>query len=65
MRTRRRENAMARTGTVYLKIRVRLNMDIPEESVEEFVSELDYEIRDQHGLVCDTEIVESGTGPDL
>ena len=49
---------MALTGIVYLTIKVRLNMDIPEEDIDEFVQELDYDINDvNHRLVCDNEIV--------
>jgi hypothetical protein len=50
-----------KTGVVYLKIRLELNMDIDEDEVGEFVSELDYSIKDNKNLIANTEIVESST----
>ena len=49
-------------GTVYVKIAIRLEMDIDEDDVNHFVNELDYKIRggtvDGVNLVEDTEIVD-------
>lgn len=44
------------TGIIYLKIKIRLNSDLDEDEVQDFVNELDYEINDPN--VCDTEIVD-------
>ena len=51
-------------GTIYLKIRVRLEADIDESQVDDFVENLDYSITgspyvDGPNLVADTEIMES------
>ena len=52
---------MASTGTVYIKIRLRLNQDIELEKLDELVQELDYHITDEAGLISDTEIVDYST----
>lgn len=49
---------MESTGTVYLKIRVRLNQNISIEQLDNFVNELDYNVTDEAGLISDTEIVD-------
>jgi len=56
---------MATTGVVYIKVRLQLNQDIPVDEVEGFVSELDYSFIDERGVVANTEIMASGTSPDL
>jgi len=49
-------------GIIYVKTRIRLDMDIDESEVEDFVSELDYNFSggtvEGVNLVSDTEIVE-------
>ena len=56
---------MSKTGVVYLKIRLQLNMDIDESEVAELVENLDYEIGDDKKLVENTEIVEASTNYDF
>jgi len=49
-------------GTIYVKTRIRLEMDIDEADVDEFVSELDYHfeggIVEGVNLVAETEIMD-------
>lgn len=47
-------------GTIDVTIRIRLNMDITSEMVENFVREMDYEIKDTTGQVsiCETEVID-------
>ena len=52
---------MESTGTIYLKIRLRLNQNISIEQVNDFIQELDYNVTDQAGLICDTEIIDCET----
>ena len=51
-----------KTGVIYLKIRVRLAMDVSEEDAREFVEECDYKITSPSKKVVieDTEIVDWG-----
>lgn len=46
------------TGTIEITIRLRLNMNIPMSEVDKFVNEIDYSVKDEKGLICDTEIVD-------
>lgn len=56
---------MSKTGVVYLKVKLELEMDIDEEDVQELVHNLDYEVSgglvDGVNLVQNTEIVDCGT----
>ena len=49
-------------GTIYIKTRIRLEMDIDEKDVDDFVSELDYNfsggIVEGVNIVQDTEIID-------
>jgi len=49
-------------GTIYLRVKLRLDLDLDEDQVDEFVSELDYNVtgslyEDTPNIISDTEIV--------
>ena len=61
---------MGNTGVIYLKIKLKLEHDIPEEQVEDVVGELDYNVSGalpgfDYELIQGTEIVESGTSYEM
>ena len=52
-------------GTIYITTRIRLEMDIDKEDVEQFVNELDYDFKgglvEGVNLVADSEIMDYKT----
>ena len=50
-----------KTGVVYLKIRLELNMDIEEDDIPDLVNTIHCDIKDENNLIASTEIVESDT----
>lgn len=51
-----------KTGVVYLKVRLELNMDIDEDDIPNLINDLDYDIKDGKGLVANKEIVDYSIG---
>jgi len=52
-----------RTGVVYIRVRLTLNQDVSSERADRMVQEMDYEFKDEKGLIADTEITDWDVNP--